>query len=92
AEQYAYLRARLSRRRTLVTAGAVASGLLTGCSGRDVRPASAPPASPAVSGAVLAPFGRHLAFGADPMRQMRISWQVPQAVRRPFVRVGTRPD
>ncbi|MFK0120253.1 purple acid phosphatase family protein [Streptomyces sp. NPDC090994] len=96
AEQYEYLRTRLSRRRTLVTAGAVASGLLTGCSGRDVRSASAPAASPAastaVSGAVVAPFGRHLAFGADPMRQMRISWQVPLAVRRPFVRVGPRPD
>ncbi|MEU9557875.1 purple acid phosphatase family protein [Streptomyces fumanus] len=94
AERYEYLRARLTRRRALVTAGAVAGGLLTGCSGgsgtRVARPA--PPASVTVSGAALAPFGRHLAFGADPMRQMRVSWQVPLPVRRPYLRVGVRPD
>ena len=34
AEQHEYLRTRLMRRRTLVTAGAVAAGgLLTGCGG-----------------------------------------------------------
>ncbi|MGP2437544.1 purple acid phosphatase family protein [Streptomyces sp. JW3] len=92
AEQYEYLRTRVSRRRTLVTAGAVASGLLTGCAGGGVRPAHAPAPATTASGAALAPFGRHLAFGADPMRQLRISWQVPLAVRRPFVRVGLRPD
>ncbi|GGT01924.1 purple acid phosphatase family protein [Streptomyces griseoviridis] len=93
AEQYAYLRTRLSRRRTLVTAGAVASGLLTGCSGGGARTAAPAPAPAAtVSGAAVVPFGRHLAFGADPRRQLRISWQVPLAVRRPFVRVGLRPD
>ncbi|GAA4818955.1 metallophosphoesterase family protein [Streptomyces ziwulingensis] len=108
AEQYEYLRTRPTRRRTLVTAGAVASGLLTGCSGprgaggtqaaggtaagaaRTAHPA--PPAAATVSGSVVTPFGRHLAFGAEPRRQMRISWQVPLAVRRPFVRVGLRPD
>ena len=36
--------------------------------------------------------GRHLAFGADPKTQMRISWQVPLTVKRPYVRIGTRPD
>ncbi|WP_320775298.1 metallophosphoesterase family protein [Streptomyces sp. CRN 30] len=105
AEQHELLRARLTRRRTLVTAGAVASGLLTGCSGTGTADGAgggstvgagstrtAPPAGSTVSGAVVTPFGRHLAFGADPRRQMRISWQVPLAVRRPFVRVGLRPD
>ncbi|MFL4907249.1 purple acid phosphatase family protein [Streptomyces sp. MMS24-I2-30] len=96
AEQHEYLRTRLSRRRTLVTAGAVAGGLLTGCSGPS-RPAGAPVSATAaatarVAGAAVAPFGRHLAFGADPRTRMRISWQVPFAVRRPFVRVGLRPD
>ncbi|MEU2333606.1 metallophosphoesterase family protein [Streptomyces sp. NPDC013172] len=90
AEQYEYLRTRLVSRRTLVTAGAVAGGgLLAGCSGRSVSPA---PATSAVRGADVPPFGRHLAFGADPRRQMRVSWQVPSPVRKPFVRIGTRPD
>ncbi|MDG9718770.1 metallophosphoesterase family protein [Streptomyces sp. DH24] len=98
AEQHEYLRLRLSRRRALVTAGAVASGLLAGCSGgsgpRGATAGASPVASSSseVSGAVIAPFGRHLAFGADPKTQMRISWQVPLAVRRPYVRVGLRPD
>jgi hypothetical protein len=93
AEQHEYLRTKLSRRRTLVTAGAVAGGLLTGCTGSGSPGASAS-ASPlrTVHGSVVAPFGRHLAFGADPRTRMRISWQVPLAVRKPYVRIGTRPD
>ncbi|MFF4439171.1 MULTISPECIES: purple acid phosphatase family protein [unclassified Streptomyces] len=92
AEQYEYLRARVVGRRTLVTAGAVAGGLLTGCSSptaADARPAAATSRAP---GSAVVPFGRHLAFGADPRTRMRISWQVPAAVRRPYVRVGLRPD
>ncbi|WP_128380086.1 purple acid phosphatase family protein [Streptomyces cavernae] len=97
AEQYEYLRARLSRRRTLVTAGAVAGGLLTGCSGsdsaaRDRSPTPSATATGRVPGSAVTPFGRHLAFGADPKTQMRISWQVPFAVKKPFVRVGLRPE
>ncbi|MGW7386484.1 purple acid phosphatase family protein [Streptomyces sp. NPDC054794] len=95
AEQYEYLRTRLTRRRTLVTAGAVASGLLTGCStahGSTVSASSPAPATSWVRGSVVRPFGRHLAFGADPKTRMRISWQVPLAVKRPYVRVGLRPD
>ncbi|MDN0199628.1 metallophosphoesterase family protein [Streptomyces sp. S.PNR 29] len=96
AEQHEYLRTRLSRRRTLVTAGAVAGGLLTGCSGSGSTGTATTSASPSatgrVHGSVIAPFGRHLAFGADPKTQMRISWQVPLAVRKPYVRVGLRPD
>ncbi|GAA2099379.1 metallophosphoesterase [Streptomyces albiaxialis] len=44
-----------------------------------------------VDGSLVAPFGRHLAFGTDPRTRMRISWQVPFAVRSPYVRVGVRP-
>ncbi|WP_217234720.1 metallophosphoesterase family protein [Streptomyces sp. AC555_RSS877] len=99
AEQHEYLRTKLSRRRTLVTAGAVAGGLLTGCSG-DGSPhatagattATAATAASRVHGSVVTPFGRHLAFGADPKTQMRVSWQVPLAVRKPYLRIGTRPD
>ncbi|MER5428854.1 metallophosphoesterase family protein [Streptomyces sp. NPDC002588] len=96
AEQYEYLRTRMVRRRTLVTAGAVAGGLLTGCAGESKAPTgrTASTASPSVSaaGSSVTPFGRHLAFGADPRTGMRISWQVPAAVRAPYVRIGTRPD
>ncbi|MCH5674325.1 purple acid phosphatase family protein [Streptomyces gilvus] len=96
AEQHEYLRTRLMPRRTLVTAGAVAAGgLLTGCGGggAGARSTTTPsPSASAVHGSVVSPFGRHLAFGADPKTQMRVSWQVPLAVRRPFVRVGLRPD
>ncbi|MEU7359269.1 MULTISPECIES: purple acid phosphatase family protein [Streptomyces] len=93
AEQYEYLRSRLVRRRTLVTAGAVASGLLTGCDTAFAgKPGTAAPATSRAPGSAVAPFGRHLAFGADPRTRMRISWQVPLAVKRPYVRVGTRPD
>ena len=89
AEQYEYLRTKLTRRRTLVTAGAMAAGgLLTGCGGKsttDGKAAGGRTSSPATSkvpGAVVTPFGRHLAFGADPKTEMRISWQVPFAVRK----------
>ncbi|MCD9876638.1 purple acid phosphatase family protein [Streptomyces guryensis] len=95
AEQHEYLRTKLVRRRTLVTAGAVAAGgLLTGCGGGSgARGARSPaPATPTVHGSVVSPFGRHLAFGADPKSQMRVSWQVPLAVRKPYVRIGLEPD
>jgi hypothetical protein len=100
AEQYAYLRTKLTRRRTLVTAGAVAGGLLTGCSGptgtagptRTATPTHVPSPTAEAPGRTVTPFGRHLSFGADPRTRMRISWQVPAAVRRPYVRFGTRPD
>lgn len=93
AEQHDYLRARLTRRRTLVTAGAVAGGLLTGCGGPPGGDGRSRTSSTArVPGSAVVPFGRHLALGADPRTGMRISWQVPAAVHRPYVRVGTRPD
>ncbi|MFJ6740075.1 purple acid phosphatase family protein [Streptomyces sp. NPDC091279] len=97
AEQHEYLRTRLVRRRTLVTAGAVAGGLLAGgCATPGTKGRAGPSAPASVSGAVhgsvVAPFGRHLAFGADPKTQLRVSWQVPLAVRKPFVRVGLKPD
>ncbi|WP_369212374.1 purple acid phosphatase family protein [Streptomyces flavofungini] len=100
-EQHEYLRRRLSRRRVLAgsfaaagTAGGI--GLLGGSSGSAygggaARTSAPPPSRPRVDGGLVAPFGRHLAFGADPRTQMRISWQVPFAVKSPYVRVGPRP-
>ncbi|MBC3990494.1 metallophosphoesterase family protein [Streptomyces sp. AC563] len=97
-EQHAYLRAKLSRRGALrtgaATVGTVAgAGLLAGSANADPRPVAAAhaPATERVDGSFVAPFGRHLAFGADPKTQMRISWQVPFAVRRPYVRIGVEP-
>ncbi|MEU1144864.1 purple acid phosphatase family protein [Streptomyces sp. NPDC005863] len=102
-EQHAYLRGRLSRRRVLAgsfaAAGAVGgAGLLAGSSGTArgagssaASSSTAPRAAVRVDGRLVAPFGRHLAFGADPRTQMRISWQAPLAVRSPYVRVGTHP-
>ncbi|MFG3368666.1 purple acid phosphatase family protein [Streptomyces sp. NPDC090032] len=100
-EQHEYLRARFSRRRALTGTAASVGGLtlLSGSAPSAYAGPSAPasPAAPVrsaavqVDGSLVAPFARHLAFGADPKTQMRISWQVPFAVRRPFVRVGLKP-
>lgn len=49
------------------------------------------PAAARVSGEYVVPFGRHLAFGADPRTQMRVSWQVAHPVDKPYVRVGLSP-
>jgi hypothetical protein len=94
-EQHAYLRSRLGRRRVLAgAAAAVAGAALLGDGATSPVFAAhrrGPTAAAQVDGAVVAPFGRHLAFGADPRTRMRISWQVPFAVRRPFVRIGLGP-
>ncbi|MEU6878195.1 metallophosphoesterase family protein [Streptomyces sp. NPDC046712] len=95
-EQHEYLRARLTRRRILAgsVAGAAAAGtgLLAGSPAAAATPTLlTAPATTAVDGKLVAPFGRHLAFGADPKTEMRISWQVPFAVTRPYVRVGPHP-
>ncbi|EPH44634.1 metallophosphoesterase family protein [Streptomyces aurantiacus] len=102
-EQHEYLRGRLSRRKVLAssfaTAGVVGgTALLAGSSGSAyaerptaTSPLAAPRGPVKVDGKLVAPFGRHLAFGADPRTQMRISWQVPFAVKSPYVRVGPKP-
>lgn len=88
----------VSRRGVLRTSGALASaGAVAGTLGAAAPAAHASPSGAAansplrVDGSRVAPFGRHLAFGADPRRQMRISWQVPAAVRGPYVRIGRHP-
>ncbi|MFD7886066.1 purple acid phosphatase family protein [Streptomyces bauhiniae] len=98
AERHEYLRSRFSRR-TLIRGGAVTLGTVAG--GAFVPGAAAPaaaiPAAPAprrtehVDGALAAPFGRHLAWGNDPRTEVTVSWQVPVAVKRPFIRIGAHP-
>ncbi|MFF9087962.1 fibronectin type III domain-containing protein [Streptomyces sp. NPDC014991] len=97
AEQHEYLRARFSRRSMIrggaVTLGAVAGGaFVPGATARAAAPVrhTAPAATP-VDGALVAPFGRHLAYGNDPRTEITVSWQVPVAVRKPFIRVGAHP-
>lgn len=99
AEQHEYLRRALSRRRVVAGAGGLAGGLLlAGCGdggdggggggSRRTDDSPADSVSPAPTGAPAA-FGRHLAFGADPRSQMRVGWQLPLPVRRPYIRFGT---
>ncbi|WP_239118044.1 purple acid phosphatase family protein [Paractinoplanes ferrugineus] len=83
-EQHEYL-TRSLRRRTLFGAaagGAVAVKMRSPAFARqgDFHP-----------GRLIVPFGRHLAWGANPRTQMRIGWQVPDKVRHPYVRVGDSP-
>ncbi|MCX4832395.1 metallophosphoesterase family protein [Streptomyces sp. NBC_01016] len=97
AEQHEYLRSRFSRRTMIrggaVTLGAVAGGVFVpGAASASPRTATAAtasaPAAEAVDGALVAPFGRHLSYGDDARTEMTVSWQVPVAVKDPFIRVG----
>ncbi|MEV6734774.1 MULTISPECIES: metallophosphoesterase family protein [unclassified Streptomyces] len=99
AEQHDYLRAKFTRRGAL-RAGAVTAAVAGAGAGLSVGAASSAYAAPAaltsterrgVDGALAAPFARHLQYGADPKTQMRVSWQVPFAVKKPYLRVGTSP-
>ncbi|MEU0880825.1 metallophosphoesterase family protein [Lentzea sp. NPDC005914] len=36
------------------------------------------------------PLGRHIAYGADPMKQVVISWQQLEKVNGPYVRIATK--
>ncbi|MFD5051243.1 purple acid phosphatase family protein [Streptomyces tendae] len=96
AEQHEYLRARFSRRTMIrggaVTLGAVAGGaFVPGATARAATPNRRPGGADTVDGALVAPFGRHLAYGNDPRTEMTVSWQVPVAVNKPFIRIGTHP-
>ncbi|MFI9394685.1 purple acid phosphatase family protein [Streptomyces bauhiniae] len=99
AERHEYLRSRFSRR-TLIRGGAVTLGTVAGGAfvpGAATPAAAATPTAPAprrtehVDGALAAPFGRHLAWGNDPRTEVTVSWQVPVAVKRPFIRIGAHP-
>ncbi|MEV2228949.1 metallophosphoesterase family protein [Streptomyces phaeochromogenes] len=100
AEQHEYLRARFSRRTMIrggaVTLGAVAGGaFVPGAVAQAATKTSVPTQTAAhtesVDGALVAPFGRHLAWGSDPRTEITVSWQVPVAVKKPFVRIGAHP-
>ncbi|MER6284163.1 purple acid phosphatase family protein [Streptomyces sviceus] len=96
AEQHEYLRTRFSRRNVIrggaVTLGAVAGGaFVPGAVAQAATPTQTFASAATVDGALVAPFGRHLAYGNDPRTEMTVSWQVPVAVKKPFIRIGARP-
>jgi hypothetical protein len=101
AEQHEWYRSLTSRRSLLrgglVGAGALVAGpaLLQGTSSAatpsPVGAASLLAQAPRTSGELVVPFGRHIAFGADPATSISITWQVRSLVNRPFVRVGSSP-
>ena len=105
AEQHEWFKQAMQRRALLrgglvgaasIGAAVVAPALL----GAPSAAAAAPPAVGGASllakahrpaGGLMVPFGRHVAFGADPARDMSISWQTAGLVDQPFVRIGTSP-
>src|SRR5580692_9568114 len=106
AEQHEWFRAATSRRSLLrggvIGAGAAIAGpalVAESAAAATTRPgAPARQASPLLlakahlpSGGSVAPFGKHLAFGADPTTSMAVAWQVPALVTSPFIRIGHSP-
>ncbi|WP_327580230.1 MULTISPECIES: purple acid phosphatase family protein [unclassified Streptomyces] len=101
AEQHEYLRSKFSRRTMMrggaVTLGAIAGGaFVPGAASAAVptqtgRTPGQVPAAQKVDGALVAPFARHLAYGTDARTEMTVSWQVPVAVKNPYIRVGVHP-
>jgi hypothetical protein len=95
-EQHEYLRRAFSRRGLLRGGAVAATGVALAGGTAGVAAAATPtlvPGSTAstVHGSLVAPFGRHIAYGADPRTQMRVSWQVPLPVKKPFLRIGISP-
>jgi hypothetical protein len=80
AEQHDLLRRRVSRRGLLGAGAAATIGAAIPLRGLEHVP-----------GHLVVPFGRHLAWGTNPRSQMRVGWQVPFKVRKPFLRVGHSP-
>ncbi|KAA9150884.1 metallophosphoesterase family protein [Amycolatopsis acidicola] len=78
AEQHEYL-----SRRSLLKGAAAGGALLA------AGPILLPQAAYAAGDQVV-PTGRHLAFGRNPRTSVRFGWQVPTAVRNPFVRIAER--
>jgi purple acid phosphatase-like protein/calcineurin-like phosphoesterase family protein len=90
-EQHELLtRRRGLRRRTLLSAAAgtaaAAAALAVGAAAN-----STPRRAERLPGRLVVPFGRHLAWGANPRTQMRVGWQVPHRVDKPILRLGDSP-
>ncbi|MFI5754054.1 purple acid phosphatase family protein [Streptomyces sp. NPDC051569] len=95
-EQHEYLHARIGRRRllgagTLAASATLGAGLPGPGTATARTRAATTTATAHIDGSLVAPFGRHLAFGSDPKTRMAVSWQVPFPVRNPYVRIGLKP-
>jgi len=107
AEQYEWFKNATSRRSLirggLVGAGALAAGgtVLAGPASAATGGSSSTTSSSSSasllasaerpSGSFVAPFARHVSFGADPATSFAVNWQVPAVVSNPFVRIGLSP-
>jgi hypothetical protein len=92
AEQHELLTRRSGhRRRSVLVAGAAVAGAAAVTSVGAPASAAVWTQPSKVHGKQVVPFGRHLAWGANPRTQIRISWQVPEKVHHPFVRLGDSP-
>jgi hypothetical protein len=104
AEQHEWFRHATSRRSMLrgglVGATALVAGptLLSGAASAATPAANTTLGSASLlskaartNGSLVVPFGRHIAYGADPARQMSVSWQTAALVDKPFIRIGTTP-
>ena len=95
AEQHELLTRRSGhRRRSVLVAGAAVAGAAAVTTvGAPANAATAAvwtkPAK--VDGKQVVPFGRHLAWGANPRTQVRVGWQVASPVAKPFLRLGDSP-
>src|ERR1700722_872891 len=103
AEQHEWFRRATSRRSLIrggaITAGAVLAGpaLLSGTADAATKHPAGQHVPHLVTrsewphGSSLAPFGRHIMFGADPATQMSVGWQVAAPVKKPFIKIGSAP-
>jgi hypothetical protein len=94
AEQHELLRKHRVSRRGVLVAGAAGAGVAAAAGIGTPAFARTPDfwqQPPKVPGHLVVPFGRHLAYGANPRTQVRVGWQVPAVVTRPFIRYGDQP-
>ena len=94
----ALLRGGLVGAGTIAAGATVLAGPATAATGSSSSPSTASPSSSSLlasaerpSGSFVAPFGRHVAYGANPTNSFTVTWQVPALVSAPFVRVGLSP-
>ena len=79
------------RRRSVLVAGAAVAGAAAVTSVGAPASAAVWQQPSKVHGKQVVPFGRHLAWGANPRTQVRVGWQVASPVAKPFLRLGDSP-
>jgi len=96
---------RATSRRSLLRGGAIGAGaalagpaILGGSADASAKRAAAVTKTPLLltgaagaSGSAIAPFGRAIAYGADPAKSTAIAWLAQAPVNNPFIRIGSSP-